>query len=119
MSEERLELLMRVVLTVGVIISAGLVAFGFGASFIVGWDGSLTGVQTVVTESTDFSVLLARLLVLQPLALVQAGLIVLIATPVVRVAVTLLGFWRQRDALYVILTFAVLGLLVISLSLVR
>ncbi len=119
MSEERLERLMGVVLASGVTISAALVAFGFAASFMVGWSGSLVGATPVPTDPTDFADLAQRLLVLQPLALVQAGLVVLIATPVLRVAVTLLGFWRQRDVLYVVLTFAVLALLLISLGLVR
>jgi len=119
MTEERFERRMAVVLAVGVAASAILVGIGFAASFIVGWTGSLIGAATPPTETADFAQLLPRLIDLQPLAIVQAGLIVLIATPVVRVAVTALGFWRQRDALYVALSLLVLVLLGLSLSLVR
>lgn len=119
MTDDRFERSMSVVLTVGVVVSASMVAAGFAASFIVGWTGSLLGASAAATQTTEFSELLQRLLVLQPLAIVQAGLVVLIATPVVRVAATGLGFWRQRDSLYVALSLLVLALLAVSLGLLR
>ena len=42
---------------------------------------------------------------------VQLGLVLLVATPVTRVALTLVAFLLQRDRLYVALTAVVLGLL--------
>jgi uncharacterized membrane protein len=51
--------------------------------------------------------------------LTQAGLVALIATPVVRVAVTAVGLWREHDALYAAVTLAVLALLVASFLFVR
>ena len=48
-------------------------------------------------------------------AIVQLGLIVLIATPVARVALTLVAFMIQRDRLYVLITGSVLALLCYSL----
>lgn len=119
MTEERLERLMALILAVGVAISAVLIALGFAASFVVGWTGSLSGAETPATATTDFSGLLRRLLQLQPLAIVQAGLVLLIATPVVRVVVTAVGFWRQHDRLYVGLALLVLALLAVSFSLLR
>jgi uncharacterized membrane protein len=44
-------------------------------------------------------------------AVVQLGLVLLVATPVTRVALTLVAFLLQRDRLYVVLTTVVLGLL--------
>ena len=119
MSESRMERLMAIVLSIGVAVSALLVGIGFAASLVVGWTGSLIGAPTPTVATTDFSELALRLVTLQPLALVQAGLIGLIATPVVRVAVTAVGFWRQRDRLYLGLTLLVLALLMISLGLLR
>ena len=119
MTESRMERLMAIVLAIGVAVSALLVGIGFAASLFVGWTGSLTGSPTPPTATTDFTDLAERLVAVQPLALAQAGLIVLIATPVVRVAVTAIGFWRQRDRLYVALTLLVLALLLISLGLLR
>jgi uncharacterized membrane protein len=48
-------------------------------------------------------------------ALVQLGLLLLIATPVARVAFSAVAFARQRDFLYVGLTLFVLAVLLFSL----
>lgn len=47
--------------------------------------------------------------------LIQLGLIVLIATPVVRVLCSIVGFFREGDRFYVFVTLVVLGLLTYSL----
>jgi len=48
-------------------------------------------------------------------AIVQLGLVLLIATPVARVALTLGAFALQRDRLYVVVTSIVLALLLYGL----
>jgi len=50
-----------------------------------------------------------------PSAIVQLGLVLLIATPVARVALTLAAFVAQRDRLYVAMTALVLALLLLGL----
>ena len=50
-----------------------------------------------------------------PQAIVQLGLVLLIATPVARVALTLAAFVAQRDRLYVAMTALVLALLLFGL----
>jgi uncharacterized membrane protein len=47
--------------------------------------------------------------------LIQLGFIVLIATPVVRVICSVVGFFREGDHIYVFVTLVVLGLLTYSL----
>jgi uncharacterized membrane protein len=47
-------------------------------------------------------------------AVVLIGLLLLIATPVMRVAVSILGFAHQRDLRYVLITSVVLALLILS-----
>jgi uncharacterized membrane protein len=54
-------------------------------------------------------------LALDSRAVVQLGLVLLIATPVARVALTLVAFVLQRDRLYVAITALVLALLLYSL----
>jgi uncharacterized membrane protein len=49
--------------------------------------------------------------------IVQFGLLLLIATPVARVACSIAGFARQRDGTYVLLTLTVLAVLLYSLFL--
>jgi uncharacterized membrane protein len=47
--------------------------------------------------------------------LIQLGVLLLIATPVARVAFSVYAFARQRDRLYVVVTVVVLALLLFSL----
>lgn len=53
---------------------------------------------------------------LQPAAIVQLGLVLLIATPVARVAMSLVAFILQRDRVYIVVTTIVLALLIFSLT---
>ena len=48
--------------------------------------------------------------------IMQLGLLILIATPVARVAFSLAAFAVQRDRLYVFVTLAVLGVLTFSMA---
>ena len=50
------------------------------------------------------------------LAIVDVGLMLLILTPVVRVAMTFVLFFKQRDWLYTIVTAAVLAILLLGIS---
>ena len=52
----------------------------------------------------------------QATAIVQLGLVLLIATPVARVAMSLVAFLLQRDRVYVFVTAIVLALLIFSLT---
>ena len=47
--------------------------------------------------------------------IIQLGLLLLIATPIVRVAFAVVAFALQRDRVYVIVTLIVLGVLLFSL----
>ena len=49
-------------------------------------------------------------------AVVQLGLVLLIATPVARVAMSLVAFALQRDRVYIVVTSIVLALLIFSLT---
>jgi uncharacterized membrane protein len=47
---------------------------------------------------------------------IQLGLLLLLATPVARVAFSVLAFACQRDKVYVIVTLIVLGVLIYSMA---
>jgi uncharacterized membrane protein len=49
------------------------------------------------------------------LAVIQLGLVLLIATPIARVALSLIGFYLERDRRYVAITTLVLAILLFSL----
>jgi uncharacterized membrane protein len=119
MTAERFRVWVSTVLIVGVVVSAVLVAAGFMSGLFVGWTGSLLGAAPGTADPTDFSGMLAGLGALRPIAIAQAGLLVLVATPVIRVAVSLVAFVLERDRLYAAITAAVLALLLLSLLVVR
>ena len=119
MTAERFRTWVSTVLIVCVSISAAFVALGFISGLVIGWSGSLTGAPAGTANPADFSGLAAGLAVLRPIAIAQAGLLVLLATPVFRVAVSLVAFVLERDRLYAAITAAVLALLLFSLLVVR
>jgi uncharacterized membrane protein len=59
------------------------------------------------------------LLALQPQAVIVLGLLLLIATPVLRVAVSVIAFGLEHDMRYVIITLIVLAILITSFLLGR
>jgi uncharacterized membrane protein len=115
--------MVSLVLTVGVAVSATLIGAGFLAALAVGWQGSLlggaVGANGTGAATTDFSNLPSRLATLEPAALCQLGLLALLATPVARVAASVIGFALERDRLYTAITLAVLTILLISIFVLR
>lgn len=115
MNPARFRDLVSGVLIVGVLVSASLIAIGFGGSVAVGWEGSLRGLPASAATPTDFSAVVTALLELRPIALAQAGLLVLLATPVLRVVASIVAFALEGDRLYAAITLGVLAILVLSL----
>jgi len=60
--------------------------------------------------------LATELLALRGRAIITVGVLLLIATPVVRVGVSLLAYWQERDWIYTTFTALVLAALVISFA---
>jgi uncharacterized membrane protein len=119
MNPERFRVMVSTVLLVGVSISAALIALGFGAAFAVGWQGSLLGQGASTAAATDYADLPARLAKLEPLAISQLGLVALLATPVLRVAASVVGFALEKDRLYAAVTLIVLAVLLTSIFVLR
>jgi len=122
MTPERFRLMVSAILLAGVSASAILIAAGFATSFLVGWQGSLTGAAAPsgpLPDPSNFGGLPDRLARLEPLALSQLGLLVLLATPVMRVASSVIGFALEGDRLYTALTVVVLAVLLGSIFFVR
>lgn len=119
MTPERMRTLVSWVLLSGVSLAAVLIATGLVGSLIVGWRGSLIGLPRVDIPTGSFGDLGAGLGALRPLAISQLGLIVLIATPIVRVVASLIAFAMERDRLYVALTGVVLAILLASALFIR
>ena len=117
-SDERVDALLGTLLRVGVLVSAAIVALG-GAIYLVKYGASTPAYGEFRGEPADLRSVggIARAaLELRGRGLIQLGLLVLIATPVARVAFSLFAFARQRDRTYVVVTGFVLVLLVLSLT---
>ncbi len=120
MSPERFRAMVSLVLAVGVGVSAVLIGAGFVAALAVGWQGSLIGAATTAAAATtNFGGLAGRLAILEPLAIAQLGLLTLLATPVVRVAASVVAFASEGDRLYAAITLVVLAILLASILLLR
>ncbi len=112
-------LLLSRLLLGGVSVAAALMAAGLLSALAVGWAGSLTGAPPVTHEVGDFSRILAGLADLRPFAIAQLGLLVLLATPVLRVATSAVAFAFEGDRLYALISALVLAILLTSIFLVR
>ncbi len=119
MTPERFRTMVSIVLLTGVSTAAALIAAGFLTALAVGWQGSLLGEPASVAARTDFGQLLPGLAALRPVAITQLGLVVLLATPVMRVAASVVGFALEEDRLYTIITLAVLAILLTSIFVLR
>ncbi len=48
-------------------------------------------------------------------AIIQTGILLLIATPIARVLLSVFSFWLEKDYLYIAITLIVLGIILFSL----
>jgi uncharacterized membrane protein len=116
---ERMRILVSRVLLAGVMIAATLIAIGLVGSLVVGWRGSLLGLPHADVPIASFVDMAEGLRAARPQAIAQLGLLVLVATPIVRVLTSLVAFALERDRLYVAITAIVLGILLASALLIR
>lgn len=119
MTADRFRALVSGVLIVGVVTSAVLMTVAFVTALAVGWDGSLRGLPAATSSASDFSAVVAAVLELRPIGIAQVGLLVLVATPVVRVMASVVAFVLERDRLYAAITLGVLAILLGSLFRLR
>jgi uncharacterized membrane protein len=119
-----LESLISSLLRAGVAISLALTVTGTVVSFVHHPDyarsaEALARLTRPGMAPRDLREVAAGLAALRGQALVMLGLLVLMATPVFRVAVSLVSFLRSGDRAFALLTSAVLVLLLLSLALGR
>lgn len=120
----RIELFIAQLLRWGVLISFVIIAIGLGMVAITGSTGyhmvrlgdldSLVQYRVPPDFPNTLGGVLRGVLELRAYAIIVLGLIVLIAVPVLRVAVSVVAFAVERDWLYVIITVIVLVVLLLS-----
>jgi uncharacterized membrane protein len=115
-SDQDLDISVAVVLRIGVTLSAAVVILGglllgnhlFGVvpdyTHFQPGDPGLRSVMGIVQGAVNFS----------PKSVIQLGLLLLIATPVARVVLCVVGFARQHNILYVAVSTVVLVILILS-----
>ena len=105
-------------LRVGVTLAAVVVLFG-GSIYLVRHGLAAPHYSVFVGEPADLrtvSGIVRDALALRGRGLIQLGLLLLIATPVARVAFSVAAFAMQRDRLYVVVALIVLAVLMYSLT---
>jgi uncharacterized membrane protein len=117
-NDERLERLIGTLLQVGVVLSGGLVVAG-GVIYLIRHGSEPPRYGTFAGEPSDLRTLsgiVAYALSMHGRGIIQLGLLILIATPVARVAFSAVAFALERDWLYVAVTSLVLAVLLFSLT---
>jgi uncharacterized membrane protein len=116
-TDRRMEMVIGNLLRFGVGISALVVSFG-AVIYLVRHGHSPTDYRVFRGEPSDLrSVggILRDALALRGTGIIQLGLLLLIATPVARVAFSIFGFAEEHDRLYVVVASIVLLVLAYSL----
>jgi uncharacterized membrane protein len=117
-SDKTIERMVSVVLRSGVLFSAFVVLAG-GIYYLIRHGDEIADYRTFRGQpSIDRMVgqIIRGATDLRALSIVQAGILLLIATPIARVAVSLIGFALEHDGKYVVITAIVLAVLLYSLS---
>ena len=118
LSDRRVEMAMGALLRAGVALAAALVLAG-GITYLARAGGTQThygtfhGVEASLRSPAE---VVRSAAALHPDGLIQLGLLVLVVTPIMRVAFSALAFAVQHDRLYVVLTMIVLAILLLGLS---
>jgi len=116
-TDRRIENIVGNLLRAGVLTSAALVATG-ALIFLVRHGGAMANFRMFHGEPSDYRTvrgILSDSFALQGRGIIQLGLLLLIATPVARVAFTIFGFAEENDRLYMAVASFVLLILLYSL----
>lgn len=116
-SDRAIERMVSVVLRTGVILAAVVVLAGGIDELVLHGDqianyGTFHGVPAI---DRKLSGIIHGVIDLRARSIIQVGILLLIATPIARVAFSLIGFALERDGKYVAITSIVLAVLLYSL----
>lgn len=117
-TDQRMEETIGNLLRAGVLLSASVVLAG-GVIFLIRHGHSPADYRVFRGEPTDLKTLrgiCSSAFKLSGRGIIQLGLLLLIATPVARVAFSVWGFAAEHDRMYVVFTLIVLAILLLSLA---
>lgn len=116
-TDRTIERIVSVILRSGVLISGTVVLLG-GVFFLARHGHERVAYHTFHAQPASDRLMhhiMAGALALRARSIIQLGVLLLIATPIVRVAFSIVGFALERDRLYVVITSIVLVVLLVSL----
>ena len=116
-NDERIEIIIGALLRTGVLLSAAVVLTG-AVLYLLRYGHVVPDYKTFHGEPErlkSISDVVHGATALDPSAVIQLGLLLLIATPVARVVFSAIAFGIERDSMYVVITLIVLGILLYSL----
>lgn len=116
-NDKRIESWVGIMLRTGVLLAAAIVLIG-GVLYVAQSHGKPSDYREFHGEPAQYSTLTGAatdVRTLQPRSIIMLGLLILIATPVARVGMCVLGFFLERDRLYVGVSSLVLLILLYSL----
>jgi uncharacterized membrane protein len=117
-SQRRFENLLGNLLRFGVMFSGAVVLFG-GIFYLAGHGRAIPVYHKFLGEPAGLKTIggiLKGVFSFDVRAIIQLGILILIATPVARVAFSVVAFIRERDTVYIFVTIIVLATLIFSLS---
>ena len=109
-----------IILRYGVVISAALISAGIIIALLnSGNEGIPSNLLLLTTSSVgnpvlSLATLLSGVIALNGVYIIQLGVLILLATPLVRVAVTTILFGAEKDKTYVLIGIVVLAVLLFS-----
>ncbi len=92
-------------------LSAGIILIGL---LMLPFYGKGLSISGILAFPRTFSQIWLGLQGFQPQSIIALGLLLLIATPILRVAVSIVAFALERDVRFVVITAVVLGILILS-----
>ncbi|MBK5720030.1 DUF1634 domain-containing protein [Dysgonomonas sp. Marseille-P4677] len=125
-AERDVELFIGKLLRYGVMISCAITLFG-GVIYLYQMHGQSMAHYKPIPDDLPFpgveyylrelSTIIPRVLSFDGAAIIQLGVCVLIATPIFRVAFSVIGFLIEKDYMYVVITLIVLCIIIANMLL--
>jgi uncharacterized membrane protein len=117
-SENDFNRIIGLVLRFGVTIAFAVIALGSGLLFVEGQSGygSLGSAEQLYSNRFVLGLgsLLQGVIAAKPFAIIDLGLIILFATPIARVAISIFLFFEEKRYIFVWITILVLSILLFS-----
>lgn len=101
-------------LRVGVILSVVTSLFGFIKLFLEGFKMPKDYTSLEIPGDNIWRTFWNSLMNFEGMAIIQLGILILIFTPLVRILFALIGYLKEKDYTYVVISFIVLGIMLVS-----